>query len=375
MQLQPLILTLAVLVLAESAPVASQVHKPWPPAIPNAIAECNDHSINQEMQIVRRAFSARRYAKVVALANLEAESSEDCFDVYSHPIYLLRRAWFKGFLGAAYVQLDRMRDAKKAFDVAKADLASVDDYALPASVKRFYSGAVTLTSGRFRSESSVKPLQIAIDHCTKLVIQHGHFAGTTAPANKLDKQSRIATCVGDMGFMDQAIRYLKDEMHRIGDVTIHSVGTRALQEDLNVTEAADARLAILEFRAGKVAEARNLVRGFYGNTPEMKAAWSMIDPAGHRKMMAKSDAEARAYDAQFSVDELKVLKLNGSPCNTSRSKNAYTGIIEIWYYDCVGEGDPGIGRESFTFVNGVLTNHTSITAHRLHNAYVLWRKL
>lgn len=198
--------------------------------------------------------------------------------------------------------------------------------------------------------ASVSPEQKAFDDCTALVTSHGHFSGVHAPAHELDKRSRIASCVGMKGFRVPAIAYLKQALHVLdSNVTNESVGVDELEKNTDVEESANAQLAILEFQAGQVAAARARIHGYYGNTPLMKTAWNMIDPLGHRRFMAHSAAANRAFEAQFSPDELAVIKKEGM--NYREETFDAAGYHEVtWWYG----GD--VPRVAYTFVNGNLTS-------------------
>jgi hypothetical protein len=73
------------------------------------------------------------------------------------------------------------------------------------------------------------------------------------------------------------------------------------------------------------------------------------------------------YWSGLSDDQRRTIRDNGGaqldnenarPCHVSYSSNAYAGRIEIWYYNCISAGT--IGKESYTFVNGILKDHTMI---------------
>lgn len=194
----------------------------------------------------------------------------------------------------------------------------------------------------------------AFSDCTALVLSNGHASGASSAAKKLDQHSRIAACVGKRGFRPQAIAYLKDALHRVQDEEVIENATspqtdEQFEEDALVEESANARLAVLEFQSGQIAAARARVHGYYGNTPEMKAAWLMIDPPGHVRFMQRSDARSRAYDRQFSADQLAVLKKEGM--NYRQESFDASGYHEVtWWY---GGDEP---RVAYTFVNGKLTS-------------------
>lgn len=73
---------------------------------------------------------------------------------------------------------------------------------------------------------------------------------------------------------------------------------------------------------------------------------------------AKAYADARAAFANLYTGDMKRVALEyGPPCHSSSSDNPM-GHIEIWYYDCLANGASPLGRESFTFVNSLLMDHT-----------------
>lgn len=64
-----------------------------------------------------------------------------------------------------------------------------------------------------------------------------------------------------------------------------------------------------------------------------------------------------AYSKNFPAgsDMRKVARNNGRPCRVSYSDNSL-GHLEIWWYGCYNSG--GIGNETYTFRNGVLSDHS-----------------
>ena len=206
--------------------------------------------------------------------------------------------------------------------------------------------------------ASPAPEERAFSKCLQLVYTnttHHSVPEQLTPASPsidLDQRGRIARCVGERGFRPQAIAYLKDAIHTDvpdyhGDVTVKKVGAQEV-----VKTNTYARLAVLEFRAGRVADAKAHLHGdWFVDTPEMNAAGALIDPIDYRKAKvaaAKAARESdREFEAEFSVDQRAVLKREGDDYREQTFDAAGYHQVTWWY----GGDSP---RVAYTFLNGKL---------------------
>lgn len=79
-------------------------------------------------------------------------------------------------------------------------------------------------------------------------------------------------------------------------------------------------------------------------------------------------AENHEYWDGISADERRVIKLNGGtrddsdfarPCHVSESTSSLGDLI-IWYYNCIGDNNDGIGTTSYEFLNGSFQGQTTL---------------
>ena len=73
--------------------------------------------------------------------------------------------------------------------------------------------------------------------------------------------------------------------------------------------------------------------------------------------VARAERVAEANREGLSDDEKQTWIENGKPCHQSSSQGVM-GYLTIWYYQCDDRGI--IGKESYTFANGRLIDHTQL---------------
>ncbi len=120
-----------------------------------------------------------------------------------------------------------------------------------------------------------------------------------------------------------------------------------------------------------VAEAFSLDHRMYQGYRDKRIAadFKRLDPKQYALAVAKNDAaqqaeddrfvaEREAYAKQFSGARRTVAQTKGRPCRRATSDSAI-GHVEIWYYGCYASG--GVGNEWYTFRNGALVDHETLT--------------
>jgi hypothetical protein len=97
--------------------------------------------------------------------------------------------------------------------------------------------------------------------------------------------------------------------------------------------------------------------------PNITAVYKKIDAgredreraADHEAFVAAVTADNKAFARSYTGDQREIALTRGRPCRITTSDNAYVGHLVIWHYDCVSS----VGRETYTFVNGKLKDHTT----------------
>lgn len=315
---------------------------PWP-GTATVLAECSDDMIAPSMTIVKEQFTQGNYSDASDAGETVISTLSECLKQYGYPWYSLYRAWAEDFTGASYVKLGKTSLAQQLFSASGKDLkvvAAYDD--LPPAIATMYSIVESDLKAFTGSSTPQSPSEIARNYFASAdwkdaLKAYRDFAHDPQGQSLADVYWHLAIASDHLGDSSGAAKYIRQSMHDISDSDAAALKGQ-IKYDYN-------RLGGAKLDAQIVASTK-------------------------REALAEAHAalaDEHSYWDGLSYDEQQVVTRYGGsrdsnddarPCNVSVSDSSYIGELVIWYYDCSDEDS--IGRESWTFVNGTLTEHTTI---------------